>query len=173
MPGPSKPPPMRYAYYNPNPAQKSVGDCTVRAISRALGQSRAQNETGQYLTPDLRGRFLLGASASHAAGSTGGEETHTLTVEEMPNITGQFEERATTEAANIVGTQGAFSRKVSATDAISIPLDSGKREYREIVIFSMGDGNSFDIMPPYCAVSIQIRAKVEVIQARLPTAPMR
>lgn len=35
-------------------------------------------------TPDLRGRFLLGASVSHATGSKGGEETHTLTVGEMP-----------------------------------------------------------------------------------------
>lgn len=28
-----------YSLYNPNPAGKSVGDCTVRAISKALGQS--------------------------------------------------------------------------------------------------------------------------------------
>ena len=35
-------------------------------------------------TPDLRGRFILGASDSHVAGSTGGEENHTLTVDEMP-----------------------------------------------------------------------------------------
>lgn len=31
--------------------------------------------------------FVLGASASHPAGSTGGEETHTLTVTEMPKHT--------------------------------------------------------------------------------------
>ena len=30
-------------------------------------------------TPDLRGRFILGASASHAFGTTGGEEAHSLT----------------------------------------------------------------------------------------------
>ena len=35
-------------------------------------------------TPDLRGRFILGASDSHAAGSTGGEEDHRLTINEMP-----------------------------------------------------------------------------------------
>lgn len=29
---------MSFAKYNPNPAQKSVGDCTIRAISKALGQ---------------------------------------------------------------------------------------------------------------------------------------
>lgn len=33
-------------------------------------------------TPDLRGRFILGASASHAPGTTGGEEAHSLTRDE-------------------------------------------------------------------------------------------
>ena len=32
----------------------------------------------------IGGRFLLGADATYAAGSTGGEETHTLTIDEMP-----------------------------------------------------------------------------------------
>lgn len=36
-------------------------------------------------TPDLRGRFILGANSGHAVGSTGGEETHTLSVNEMPS----------------------------------------------------------------------------------------
>ena len=30
---------MAYEYYNENPNYKSVGDCTVRAISKALNQS--------------------------------------------------------------------------------------------------------------------------------------
>lgn len=38
-------------------------------------------------TPDLRGRFILGASASHSVGTTGGEETHTLTESELPKVT--------------------------------------------------------------------------------------
>lgn len=33
----------------------------------------------------IGGRFLLGADATYAAGSTGGEATHTLTVSEMPS----------------------------------------------------------------------------------------
>lgn len=35
-------------------------------------------------TPDLRGRFVLGESETHAVGSTGGSEEVTLTVEQMP-----------------------------------------------------------------------------------------
>lgn len=29
---------MDYSYFNPNPQQKSVGDCTIRALSMALDQ---------------------------------------------------------------------------------------------------------------------------------------
>lgn len=36
-------------------------------------------------TPDLRGRFVLGESADHAHGATGGSEEVTLTVEQMPS----------------------------------------------------------------------------------------
>ena len=30
---------MRFALYNPNPAGRNVGDCSVRAIAKATGQS--------------------------------------------------------------------------------------------------------------------------------------
>lgn len=33
---------------------------------------------GQNGTPDLRGKFVIGASENHPAGTTGGEETHIL-----------------------------------------------------------------------------------------------
>lgn len=40
---------------------------------------------GTNNTPDLRGRFVLGGGGSRAVGSTGGAETHKLTVSEMPS----------------------------------------------------------------------------------------
>ena len=39
----------------------------------------------QYIVPDLRGRFLLGADDRHIPNSIGGEENHTLTISEMPS----------------------------------------------------------------------------------------
>ena len=36
-------------------------------------------------TPDLRGKFIAGAGASYSVGHTGGEEQHTLTVDELPS----------------------------------------------------------------------------------------
>lgn len=46
---------MSYAYYNPNPTNKSVGDCPVRAFSMALEQSWEQT----YVELALKG-FCLG-----------------------------------------------------------------------------------------------------------------
>lgn len=44
-----------------------------------------RNEAMQYIVPDLRGRFLLGADDRHIPNSIGGEENHTLTISEMPS----------------------------------------------------------------------------------------
>jgi microcystin-dependent protein len=40
-----------------------------------------------FATPDLRGRVLLGTSATYVIGDTGGEEEHTLTIAEIPGHT--------------------------------------------------------------------------------------
>ena len=42
---------------------------------------------GSNGTPNLRGSFILGASSSYPAGSTGGEAAHTLSLAEMPSHT--------------------------------------------------------------------------------------
>ena len=41
-------------------------------------------DSNTFKTPDLRGKFILSANATYTAHSTGGEETHTLTTDEMP-----------------------------------------------------------------------------------------
>lgn len=40
---------MSYAYYNPNPVHRSVGDCAVRALSKALEQSWEETYAGLAL----------------------------------------------------------------------------------------------------------------------------
>lgn len=37
---------MSYSHYNPNPAGRNVGDCTVRAISAAAGQTWEETYAG-------------------------------------------------------------------------------------------------------------------------------
>lgn len=40
---------MGYAFFNPNPLRKSTGDCTVRAIAKALGQTWDETYVGLCL----------------------------------------------------------------------------------------------------------------------------
>lgn len=55
-----------YREYNPNPAGKRVGDCTVRAISKALGQEWEQT----YTALALQGFLLCDMpSANHVWGA--------------------------------------------------------------------------------------------------------
>ncbi len=57
---------MSFFWYNPNPAQKSVGDCTVRAISKALDQSWEQTFSGLCLQGFCMGDM---PSANHIWGA--------------------------------------------------------------------------------------------------------
>ncbi|NCE63755.1 hypothetical protein D1159_03970 [Pseudoflavonifractor sp. 524-17] len=49
---------MSYSYYNPNPTGRSVGDCTVRALSKALGQTWEETYVGLALEGFIRGDLL-------------------------------------------------------------------------------------------------------------------
>ena len=53
---------MRFQHYNPNPSKRNVGDCTVRALSKALGQDWEKTYVGLCLEG-----FLLGDMPSSNA----------------------------------------------------------------------------------------------------------
>src|SRR4051794_2003591 len=54
------------------------------ALFSLLGTMYGGDGKTTFALPDVRGRVAIGISATHAQGSAGGEETHTLTVAEMP-----------------------------------------------------------------------------------------
>lgn len=112
----------------------------------------AQNASGQYLTPDLRGKFLLGASTTHTLGSTGGEETHKMTVSEMPahSHRQQYSEKSTA---------GYYSTVKAAIGTNNILTMSN--DYSETIGADVAHNN----MPPYYTVAAQIRAKVDTVYA--------
>ena len=83
----------------------------------------------------VEGKFLLGSSSSHKAGSTGGEEKHKLTINEMPahKHNGHF--------INL-NANGAFDYAGGGKYAADSPTSS------------TGGGQAHNNMPPYLSVDM-------------------
>lgn len=82
----------------------------------------------------IQGRFLFAADSKHAAGSTGGEETHQLTVDEMPSHTHKQSIGSTAMTGNA-------------------PLVNGFNSFGEDTGAAGGD-QPHNNMPPYLSVYI-------------------
>lgn len=71
---------------------------TYKELFAAIGTNFGTDGPGNFYIPDLRGKVAVGQNASetefNTLGKTGGEKTHTLTIEEMPahnhNINWQY-----------------------------------------------------------------------------------
>lgn len=121
------------------------------ALAAVLGATAAS-----FTVPDLRGRFLMGASASHPRAQVGGEEAHTLTEAEMPahahpvigrGLPGKWENGVGIFATNLGAGSGWTS--VSSYDAKAPGWLEAK---------SKGGGKPHNNLPPYYSISYIIKA---------------
>lgn len=94
----------------------------------------------------IRDRFLLAAGSAYAAGSTGGEAAHTLTVEELAAHSHRILQ------ANNSGTAGVWVTNASTTNARKVSY-SGSRTASDVIELT-GGGQAHNNMPPYLAVYV-------------------
>lgn len=98
-------------------------------------------------------RFLLGASSSCPAGSTGGESAHTLTQSELPNYS-----LSVANGSNVIR-----SKTGSSADEYVQTQSSGwgipNWESKTVTVASGGSGKAHNNMPPYLSVWIWKRTK--------------
>lgn len=102
---------------------------------------------GQNNTPDLRGRFILGSGkgeklTERISGQKDGEETHRLTVDEMPK-----HEHANPNAPNDIR-YGGFWGTADGGSAVGFNKESLGVNINRLIIPAGGD-NSHNNMPPY------------------------
>lgn len=101
----------------------------------------------------LKDRFLLGAGDSYAAGTTGGEATHTLTKEELPVISGSVNFNRGDSRGIMAETSGVLSVSQETTNE-GVPEAGTANQagnYRTLNI-NFGSGQAHNNMPPYLAV---------------------
>ena len=91
--------------------------------------------------PNVNGKFVLGVSSSYALGTTGGEATHQLTINEMPNHNHVIPQ---SESAND-GTGGfkTFAHPVGNNTNLNTQYTGG--------------GQAHNNMPPYLALNFIIK----------------
>lgn len=101
----------------------------------------------------LSNTFLLAASSSYPAGSTGGEFTHKLTQSELPNYS-----LSVTNGSNVIR-----SKTGNTADAHVQTQSSGwgipNWESKTVTVASGGSGEAHNNMPPYLAVYMWKRTK--------------
>ena len=103
----------------------------------------------------LKDRFLLAAGDTYTAGSTGGEDAHTLTKEELPVITGEvaFQSNGNTQGI-IAGTGGVFSRGQISDGGFRPNNAVSESGNARTFTMSFGNSQSHNNMPPYLSVYI-------------------
>ena len=90
----------------------------------------------------IGGRFLLGADTTYSAGSTGGEETHTLTINEMPSHSHGI--RTSSIDGDVDWVPKDHKANVNVSELIF--------NWEGTVISTTGGGQAHNNMPPYLAV---------------------
>ena len=100
----------------------------------------------------LKDRFLLGAGSAYAAGSTGGEAAHTLSINEIPSHAGHLYGNA--GGVNEKGdAKGAWLKEININSSLTTSYGwNYKNNDYYPANRSLGGGAAHNNMPPYLAV---------------------
>lgn len=112
----------------------------VGSIYMSVNSTNPSNLFGGTWT-QLKDRFLLGAGSTYTNGSTGGEASHTLTVNEMPSHS--HPQYVT------VSSGGSLSANC---DYDSYSSGNARKSAQNVSTDPTGGGNSHNNMPPYLVV---------------------
>jgi microcystin-dependent protein len=101
-------------------------------------------DANSFTVPDLDGRFIAGAGSAYLVGDTGGADDVTLTVNEMPAHTHQYD-------------KPTFNVDV---ETVGVPDPTGVGEPQlSTSTSSTGGGDAHENRPPFTALNVIIKAR--------------
>ncbi|HEX6384977.1 MAG TPA: tail fiber protein [Anaerolineae bacterium] len=123
-----------------------------QALFSLLGTTYGGDGRTTFALPDLRGRVPVHVSNSHAQGQKGGEESHTLTVQEMAQHTHPLQGSSSDADTPVPG--GNVLAASAAADIYN--QASNVQNMSAGAVASVGGGQSHNNMQPYLAVNFCI-----------------
>jgi microcystin-dependent protein len=122
---------------------------------------------GENKTPDLRGRFVLGAGKgldlkNRVMNEFGGKETITLTENELPEHNHNLIDSSKSSILpplTSVQKYIEFSTTSSSLYGFNLQSASNYNSIKDIKLTTTGKGNPYDNMPPYYVLSYIIKIK--------------
>ncbi|MBQ9621203.1 MAG: tail fiber protein, partial [Atopobiaceae bacterium] len=148
---------------------QAVSRTTYTALFSVIGTAYGAGDgSTTFNLPNLQGRFPLGKSSGHALASTGGAETHTLTVNEIPahthgskSLTGETSAYGDT---GLIGGTASPSGIISKSGSYSYAPDWANTPGYKLKVDathehdSVGGGQAHSIMPPFVTVNYIIKS---------------
>jgi microcystin-dependent protein len=112
-------------------------------------------------TPNLKDKFIVGAGGKYSVGNTGGADSVTLSVDQMPSHTHDITDNGHKHTTNIYSQTGrsdnANDRNVRVPDNVIIESSTNKTG---ISINPKGGGQAHENRPPYYALCFIMKVAI-------------
>lgn len=120
---------------------------TNQALFALLGTTYGGNGIQTFALPDLRGRVAMGVGGGFQLGNTTGEETHTLTSNEMPL------HQHPVSASAVVGTQAVAAGNLLGNAAMYNASPPDPAASTDNLIAAVGGSQPHENRPPYLVMT--------------------
>ena len=125
-----------------------------QALFALLGTNFGGNGQTTFALPDLRGRVPIHSGSGHSLGSTGGEQAHTLTIQELPTHV-HFAQATTNPASTNTPTNATVLAQSTASQLYG-PADGNLTAMAPNAITNVGGSQAHMNMQPFLTISFCI-----------------